>query len=254
MDEGRIRRIASLPARRRALTLSVTVALFALLLARYELSLFPPALHSRSLSVAVATTEVMVAPPNLATGTEDSYLTEVDHAVLTGDVMITPPVVEYAARRLGIDPGSVQASAPMTANVARAVTDPDSGAAAYRLVGSSYAYKLQVEADPAVPILHLFAQAPSAAQATELASAAITGLRRYVAAMLPASERSTTATGIVQLGAIRSEVVNSAASKEILLLVFVGTFGITRWLVLIGTRIGRGFSAARREALRSRIV
>jgi hypothetical protein len=252
VNARRFPRIPRLPTRHRALVISLMVALIALVLVRYDVSVFPPALHSRSLTVAASTAEVMVAPPNLATGSEDSYITEVDHSVLTGDIMITPPVVDYAAHQLGISPSSIQASAPMTANVARVVTDPGSGAAAYNLVDSADTYKLQVEADPTVPILYVYAQAPSSSQAAELASAAISGLTRYVEGLLPTYQRSTTATGIVQLGPIRSEVVNSGASKEILLLVLVGIFGITRWLLLIGTRIGRGWQAARREALRSR--
>jgi hypothetical protein len=234
--------------------ISAVVALLALMLVRYDVSLFPPGVHGRSLVVGAATAEVMVAPPNLATGSEDSYITEVDHSVLTGDVMITPPVIDYAARKLGISPSSIQAAAPMTANVARVVTDPGSGAAAYNLVGSTDPYKLEVEADPTVPILYVYAQGPSAAQASALASASIAGLVSYVQGLLPVDARSTTATGVTQLGPIRSDVANSGASKEIMLLVLVGAFGITRWLILIVTQLGRGWSAARREALNSRTV
>jgi hypothetical protein len=245
-------RLARFPKRHRALVISLGAALVALVLVRYQLTLLPPSLHSRSLTVGAATAEVMVAPPNLATGSEDSYVTQVDHSVLTGDIMITPPVIEYAARRLGVSAGSIQASAPMTADVPRVVTDPGSGAAAFSLVGSTTPFKLQVQADPTVPILYLYAQAPSSQQAAELASAAISGLTRYVEGLEPAYARSATATGIVQLGPIRSRVVNSGASKEIQLLVFIGIFGITRWLILIGTQISHGWTAARREAMSSR--
>ena len=241
-----------LAARRRALIISLLVALIATVLVRYQLTLLPPGLHSRSLVVGTATAELMVAPPNLATGSEDSYITQVDHSDLTGDIMITPPVIDYAAQKLDVPTSAIQTSAPMTADVPRVVTDPGSGAAAFNLVGSTDVYKLEVQADPTVPILYVYAQGPSAPQATELASYAITGLVKYVEAQLPPAERSVTATGIQQLGPVRSDVANSGASKEILLLVFVGMLGITRWLILILTQLRRGWVAARREALRSR--
>jgi hypothetical protein len=238
-------------ARRRAVAISLLLALIGVGFVKYQPSLSPPGLHQRSLVVGTATAELMVVQPNLATGSEDSYITQVDHSVLTGDVMITPPVIGYAARKLGIRPSAIQASAPSTANVPRVVVDPGSGAAAYSLVGSTDAYKLQVQADPNVPILYVYGQGPSAAAAEQLVSGAIAGLTAYVKRMLPGEDQTVVATGIQQLGPIRSEIANSGASKEILLLVFFGVFGITMWLFVIGSQLHRGWSSARFAATRS---
>lgn len=227
--------------------LSLLLALASTGYVLYRPSFRPLALHSRSLTVGTASVELMVAPASLAVGTADADVTEVDHSILVGDLMSTPPVIAYAARELGISASAIQASSPMTANVPRVVIEPGSGAAAYNLVGSTDSYKLEVQADPSDPILYVYTQAPTVAAAVRLASASVRGLVAYLAGTtLPPHARPTlAATGIEQLGPVRGAVGNAGASKEIPILVFIGVFGVALWLMLIGTRIRRGWSAAR---------
>jgi hypothetical protein len=199
----------------------------------------------------------MVASANLDVGVQGQYVSQVDRSILLGNMMITPPVLNYVGHQMGISPSLIQATAPMTADVPRVVTDPGSGAAASDLVGSTDQYKLEVQADPTVPILHVYTQAPTTAGAIRLASAAVQGLIEYVASTLPAvgapasSEPSGTSVGLEQLGGISGATANSGASAEIALLVFIGVFGISLWLILIGSQIRRGWTAARLAAAQS---
>ena len=51
--------------------------------------------------------------------------------------------------------------------------------------------------------------------------------------------------GIETLGPIRGAIANSGSTKEVALLVFIGVFGVSMWLALLGSRIRRGWSGAR---------
>jgi hypothetical protein len=246
VGQGISKRLPPLTPRRTAITLSLLLALASTGYVLYRPSFWPPALHSRSLAVGTASVELMVAPANLAVGTADADVTEVDHSILVGDLMSTPPVIDYAASQLGISPSAIQASSPMTANVPRVVIEPGSGAAAYSLAGSTDSYKLEVQADPFDPILYVYTQAPTIAAAVRLASASVSGLVRYVATTMPRHmHRTPAATEIEQLGPIRGAIGNAGAGKEIAVLVFLGVFGVASWLMLIGARIRRRWSAAR---------
>jgi hypothetical protein len=243
---GLVGRLHRLSTRRRALVASLLIALASTVFALYRPSVLPPGLHARNLKVGVASASVMVASPNLAIGADNAYVTQVDRAILLGDVIITPPVLDYVGRSLGIAPNQIQASAPVTSYVPRVVTDLGSGATAYSLAGSTDEFKLEVQADPSVPILHIYTQAPTTAAAVRLASSAIQGLINYVGSKTsPGRAESGPAVGILQLGAPSGGIGNSGASKEIAALVFLGVFGASLWLFLIGAQIRRGWSAAR---------
>lgn len=237
-------------ARRHRVALSAVIALIVAVLALYRPTLVPPGFEARSVQVGTAATELMVAPTDMSIGTGSVYVTAVDHAVLLGDVMTTPPVIGYAARQLGIRPSQIQATAPMTANVPRVVSDPGSGEAAYNLVRSNAPFKLEVQADPSIPILHLYTQAPTTALAIRLAAAATSGLKRYAASNLPSTPG--TATTIQVLGPIDGAVANSGARLEIGLLVFLGTFAGLLWVSVLATRIRDAWQRPdSREAARS---
>jgi hypothetical protein len=163
--------------------------------------------------------------------------------------MSTPAVLDYIGRQLGIAPSAIQASTPLTANVPRVVSDPGSGAAAYNLVGSTDSYKLEVQPDPSVPLLYVYTQAPTVGAAARLASASVQGLIEYLSAAAHLAP-SAAAAGIEQLGPVQSAVANSGGRTEIGALVFFGVFGIAFWMMLIGARIRRGWSAARVAATR----
>ena len=113
---------------------------------------------------------------------------------LVGEVMVTDPVLDEIGRIAGINPLDIQATAPVTSDVPRTEIEPDSGANATSLIQAPDNYKLQVQVDPTMPIMHVYTQAPTADAAVRLANASVQGLRTYLAGSTRA-RRSTSTTG-----------------------------------------------------------
>ena len=236
-----------LSKRRRLLGASVSVAIVATILALYRPTLWPPGMHSRGLEIGTATTQLLVASPNLAVGGGSyQYTSAVNQGTLLGNVMVGYPVLSQAARAIGVPEREIQATAPMTANVPRVLVQPGSGASATAILKSPDQYKLEIQADPSVPVLHIYTQAPTAAIAIRLAQASINALLRYVHRIevrdgIPTGQQIS----IEQMGPVQGGVANPGAAAQIALLVFLGVFGITLWLLTLAARVRQQWLLAR---------
>lgn len=241
-------RLYTIAQRRRAVAVSLIVAVAACMFTLYRPSLAPPGLHSRGLQVAAASTEVLVSTSNLAVAGPADYVSLVNRSILAGNVMASGAVMAYAGHVLGIPPSRIQASAPMTANVPRALIEPGSGGNARDIIASPDKYKLEVQADPSVPVLHVYAQAPTKEAAVRFAAAAVQGLSIYLQTSqaqgrIPLGQRIR----IQQLGPVQGGVANPGAPIEIIVLVFAGAFGVSLWIATIVEQVRRGWTSARLE-------
>jgi hypothetical protein len=190
---------------------------------------------------------LLVAPPNLVVG-GNSYLYEslVNRATLFGNVMVSPPVLANLARAIGVRPNRIQATAPMTANVPRALIDPGSGGSATDIIASPDRYKLQVQADPSVPILHVYTQAPSKQAAVRFATAAVQAATSYLQQLQSLGKiRPGQQVTVEQLGSAQGGIANPGAPIQIALLVFVGVFCVSLWFSAIAAKIRGGWVQAR---------
>ena len=235
--------------RRWRLVASVIVGLAAVVLSLYRVSLMPPSLHARGLTVAAASTTVLVdlkhsQSVDLAPSSNqlEALSTQAD---LVGQVLVTDPVLTDIGRLAGIDPSQIQATAPVTSNVPRTEIEPNSGANAAALIAAPDHFQLQVQVDPSVPILHIYAQAPSAPAAERLASASVQGLRDYLAQLSTSQTVSVRdQIKLIQLGTVYGGVVNSSASKEIALLAFLTGFATSMCGIAVVSRIRSGWRLA----------
>jgi hypothetical protein len=239
-------RLYRISKRRQVLAISLAVATVACLFTLYRPSLTPPGLHARGLQIGVASTQLLVAQKDLAVGGSADYVPLVNRAILVGNVMVSGPLLADDARALHVSPSGIQGTAPMTANVPRTLIEPGSGGSAADIIASPDRYRLEIQADPSVPILHLYAQGPSKAKALRLATIAVQSVMTYLAG-LQASGKVPLArqVQVQQLGPVVGGVANPGASAQIAILVFVGVFGVALWLTTITVRIGRGWTAAR---------
>lgn len=233
--------------RRFILPVAFATALLATIFTLYRPSVLPPGLHSRSLQIGAASTEVLVAQPNLVVGGSTyDYDSLVSRAILVGNVMASPPVLAYIGHEVGVPGTSIEASAPITANVPRALIDPGSGGSATDIVASPDHYKLEIQANPSVPLLHIYAQAPSPKSAEELATAAVHGVMKYITQVeiadnVPRKEF----VHIQQLGTAHGGVANPGGRLQIAFLVFAGVFAVATWFMYLGWRFRRGWVSAR---------
>lgn len=234
---------------RLGVAISFALALFIAVSSIDHVSLLPPKVSSRQLEIAAASTRVLVDSPrseiiDLRTDTY-AFTSLTTRAALLGNVMASAPVREYIARRAKIDPARIQASAPITADVPRNLSEPGSEKRASDILRSTDQYRIDIQSNPTVPILNISAQAPNKDAAERLANGAVDGLRDYLAAL--AVRQGTDPKKQVrleQLGRARGGVINNGISLQIALLSFIFVFTLSCCAVLFLSRVRRGWSAA----------
>jgi hypothetical protein len=239
-------RLYQISRRRRAVIGSLVLAFVACLFTLYRPTFLPPSLHSRTLAISSASTELLVSSPNLAVGNSYDYESLVNSSTLVGNEMVGGQVLAEVGRAVGVSPSQIQGTAPMTANVPRTLIEPGSGGFATDLLAAPDHYKLEIQADPAAPILHVYTQAPTAHAAEVMATAAINGVTTYLQQTQTAANiRPNQQIHVQQLGPVQGGVANPGAGKEIAGLVFFGVFCISLFVIAILDQIRRGWQTAR---------
>jgi hypothetical protein len=229
----------------------VAVVVTVLVLCRPSLS--PPALHSRVLQISAAQTTVLVdlqhSDVTDLAPSQDQLAGLATQADLVGDVMVTDPVLQDIGRIIGVSASKIEADAPVTSDVPRTVIEPDSGANALALIASPDQYKLEIQVDPTVPVIHIYTQAPSTAAALKFAQATVQGTRQYLAQVGGArGVAAANAIRLVQLGPPSGGVVNADARVEIGLLAFIVAFALAMLALAFGRRVRAGWLLGARQA------
>ncbi len=235
------------------LKVGLGIALLAALLAAtpilYGISLLPPGLERRSLDVATASSHVLVDTPRSAMTDLSQNVYEIEslsqRAVILGNVMASPPVREYIGRRAGVAAERIAATGPLTSAQPRAIAGTENEPHTSDILNRPEEYRLNVQANPTVPVLDVYSQAPDAEAAKDLANAAVDGLQDYLDAV--AAERGTAASNQVQLeqlGRAQSGVINAGAGVTMALVVFALVFAVSSAAVLFVARVRRGWAAS----------
>jgi hypothetical protein len=230
------------------MTAALLIALLAAVSTVYRIGLLPPSLTPRSLELGAASTKVLVDTPNskvidLRAGTAD-FQSLATRANLLANVMASAPVRAEIAQRAHIAPDALVAEAPIIANVPRATTEPGSEKRAADLVAQTDQYRLNIQANPQVPVINVYAQAPSASGAERLANAAADSLRSYLDSVA-ADQRIPDAEQVRlhQLGRARGSVVNDGAGVQMAFLSFLFVAALLAVAILAVVRIREGWDA-----------
>jgi hypothetical protein len=239
--------------RRKAIILvvSVLVGIAVALSTLYTISVLPPGLHSRSVTIGVAATHLVIdAPQGLvpATGaTSLEYSTYTDEATMLANVLATDPVRTMVARAMRVNADVVTARARITGVDIGAYTDQVAEQRANEILVQNRPYKLETQADPNLPEIAIYGQAPSASAAARIVDAAVTALQHYISA-----NPSVTGLGrrqqpmIKQLGVTRGAVVNTQEALAMVLIAFLVGFGVALSVLVGFLRMRRAFIAAGR--------
>lgn len=235
--------------RRSRLVAATAIGILLAVATLYKVSLLPPGIQPRALNVAAASTTVMVDTKHRASSDLGQRTDAMEGLAiqtnLVGELMVTDPVLDEIGRIAGIDPLDIQATAPVTSDVPRTEIEPDSGANATALIQAPDHYKLQVQVDPTMPIMHIYAQAPTATEAERLASSSVQGLRRYLGRLNTSETVSLNdQIQLIQLGGVHGGVVNHSAAKEIALLAFLTGFAATWFGIRLAARFRSGWRLA----------
>jgi hypothetical protein len=248
MDLGR--HLHELFRLRRSVIICLLLASIAAINSAYSFrSLFPPALEPRSVEMASATTEVLVDTPysavlDLRQGSSEME-SMTSRAVLIGNVMASPPVLRYIGERAAVPAEAIRAQPPLTPDFPRPLSGFGEDPETRDLLKSTDQYRLNITANPTVPVLQVYAQAPSADAAATLANASVEGLRDYLEDT--ARTEGTPTKDVVrlqQLGRASGTVINGGVRPQLIVLTFLIVFGLCSATAILIDRMRRGWKQA----------
>jgi hypothetical protein len=226
---------------------SAVLALLAAVWSVAQIGLIPPTLSPRSEEMATAFTQVVVDTPNSAIFDlrEQTYdiLPLKNRATLLGNLMDSPPVRAYIARRAGVPADVLQVATPRTPAQPRARAVPGKGKGPSDILRSTDQYRLDIQSNPTVPFLDIYAQGPTSKAAEELANAAVDGLGDYLRDV--AATQKTPADQVVrlrQLGRAKGEVINGRIQLQVALVSFLLVFAASCAAAVVVARVRRGWT------------
>jgi hypothetical protein len=228
---------------------SLALALLAGVWSVERISLSPLALTPRSLDMATAATHVIVDTPTsqLIDLRQDTYSVEGlrNRSVLLGNVIASSGVQQRIARRAHVPVDLLRIQAPLTPEQTAPPVDSENARHASDIVKSTDQYRLDIKANPTVPMLDIYAQTPSAGSAAALANAAVDELRAYLGG-LATTQNTPLADRIhpVQLGRATGVVINHGAKWQVAFLAFLLTLAISCATVIFGARVRAGWRQA----------
>lgn len=232
------------------LGISFLVAVAAVFCSLYEVRLLPPDMHRRHVEIAGATTHVLVDADKSfildrkAGGTDFTSLEW--RAELYGSIIATPPVRALISRQTGIPADQIATTPRLTAGVPDGLRDPDNEQRSEQIRNAGLRYRLDMQPDPLRPILHIYSQAPTPAEAMRLADASVTALHEYLDERTAGDEiKPGLRASLTQLGPARGRDINARTTPQIYVLTFLVAFAACMALLSGGAAIRRGWIAYR---------
>jgi hypothetical protein len=236
------------------IALSAMVAALAAVWSVATIQVAPPGLTPRNTEMAAASTRVLVDAPypsvlDLSVSVND-FEGMKNRALLVGNIMATAPVREYIARRAGVSPRSLQMSSPVTPDWPRALASNGNPRRTTDILNSPDQYRLNIQVNPTVPVVDVYAQAPELGIAKRLADATVRGMEDYLRDLgVRDGVPRTQQVHLQQLGSPTGGTVNAGVSRKLALLTFVLVFAVSGMAVLFLARVRRGW---RQEAATQR--
>ena len=224
--------------------ISLLVALMAAIASITKVSLSPPSLGMRDLERGAATTRVLVDLPEQERGhvSAPEFEAMSKRASLIANLLASPPVLHRIADDLGVSTAEVTAATEVTEGVPLALVEPNEEKRANEILVSHDGYRLDIQANPSLPIIDIYAQAPTPAAAAELADAVAPAGNAYTDLLadrdnFPAGNR----VQLKQLGAAQSAAISPTAPAEIFVLTFLVVFGVAFGLLCGAAAIRQGW-------------
>lgn len=229
--------------RRRLVVLGAVVAAIAAFLSIYTVSLFPPSATSRTNIFATASTQILIDTPDSAFADISNELTPLEtRASVFARFLASPVAVTMIAEEANVPVDSIEAQGPYDLNLPVIQQEPTAEERSSQIIGEGDLYRLRFDNNPVLPIVAVFAQAPTKEEALNLANAVPRALNRYITE-IQAKQHTPPSKRVVirKLGEATGGVVNKGANVQIAALVFFVVFGFALLLIVPGQTIARGW-------------
>jgi hypothetical protein len=233
--------------RRIWLAVGLAVAGVAALSSIASVSVLPPFVKGKPIAFSRASAQMLVDTPQSSLGDTTTDLGVLERwTPILAQTMASATALDYVAREAGIPAREISAEAPAWDNLQRSQQEPTAEKRASQILAENAVYRLVFDESERLPTISVTAQAPSARAAAALANAVPRAFARYLeqvqsGAGIPPSRR-------ISLRALSTAVgspVSPLADLEVAGLVLVVVFVLWCGLVLVVSRLFRGFRLAR---------
>ncbi|HEX3362698.1 MAG TPA: hypothetical protein VHS74_17015 [Solirubrobacterales bacterium] len=244
MELARI--LKALWRRRLSLAIGIVIAVIAATLSVFQVGLFPPSLTSRTNVFSTASTQILVDTPNSAFANLGEEVEPLNtRAEVFSRFLASPIATQLIARESGLPADAIEGQGPYEQNLPLFEQEPTAEKRSSQIIGERALYRLRFENNPTLPIISVYAQAPTSESAKRLADAVPAALSSYIKGI---QEKQDTPAGlrveVRQLGDASGGVVNAGANAQIAALVFFVVL-IGWFLLLIPARtIAKGWGEA----------
>lgn len=240
------RALKALWKRRRLVAVGAVIALIAAICSAFTISIFPPKLTPRTNTFATASTQILVDTPQSAFGNLEEEVEPLNtRAAVFARFLASPLAITLIAREAGLPANAIEGQGPYEQNLPVFEQEPTAEKRSSQIIGERALYRLRFENNPDLPIVSVFAQAPTADEAHKLADAAPQALSSYINNIQESQKTPAKRRVIVhQLGDATGGVVNGGANVQIAALVFFVVLVLWCLLLIPAHTIARGWRAA----------
>ena len=237
--------------RRRFLVAAVAVAsALIVVLTFYTVSLSPLGVRSRSLQYSAARAQILVDSSASSIGDVNRDLTPlIARANVLSRLMASPGVVNLIGQAAGIPGNQIDAKGPYEIDQPRVEQEPTAEARSNQIIGARNQYRVRFESNPALPLITVFTQAPTNAQAAALANGTARALTTYVDALQQQQQVAPAArVAVRQVGRAYGATVNPGTNKAVAVFMFLALCAIGVFAILAIPRFVASFRATREAA------
>jgi hypothetical protein len=228
------RRSRAVLTRRILLAAGVPVSAFVALCAVASVSVFPPAVHSKSLKYALAKTLLYVGPSDAFGNTQPKDVPQqfIDQSIVLAFQMASPELRQLIAAKSGIAARRIAVDGPVDLNESVFEQEPDGPKRATQILVQNAPYRVTVDEDLVLPEIGVTAQAPTPGQAVRLASGVQAALSAYLTGLETTSQ--TPVAERLDVSALGPVFVTDGSSGDVVnIALLTSLLAFTLWCGLV---------------------
>jgi hypothetical protein len=210
--------------RKLAVGLVVIFAVIVGISATYRVGLSPLKLQKRTVEFGAANAQILVDSPRsaLADLSQDT-VPLATRAAVYAQFMRSIAVKDAIAKVTGIPASAITTQGPFTSVGTRQNVVTPSEGRANQVVAEQDRYRLVFDVQEDLPVVTIYAQAPTAIAAQKLANGAVTGLQQYVESLQAGNQLPNQDRVLIRgLGPAEYGTVNSGATIKLMALAIIG--------------------------------